>query len=68
MELRGIKLRGKVERVGPCPNCGGHDRFAINIRKQVWNCRGCHKGGDRIALGSIPRRLRFLRGLRDLDR
>ena len=20
---RGIKLRGKVERVGPCPKCGG---------------------------------------------
>jgi hypothetical protein len=23
---RGISLRGKVERVGPCPICGGRDR------------------------------------------
>jgi len=29
---RGIKLNGKVERAGPCPRCGGDDRFAINIR------------------------------------
>lgn len=47
---RGVKLRGKIERVGPCPRCGGCDRFAISIRKQKWNCRGCRKGGDLIAL------------------
>ena len=47
---RGIKLRGHVERVGPCPICGGHDRFAINTRKQSWNCRGCAKGGGVIDL------------------
>jgi putative DNA primase/helicase len=37
---RGIKLGGKVERTGPCPVCGGTDRFSINTRKQVFNCRG----------------------------
>jgi hypothetical protein len=47
---RDIKLRGKIERVGPCPICGGVDRFATNTRKQKWNCRGCRKGGDVIAL------------------
>jgi CHC2 zinc finger/Toprim domain len=47
---RGIKLRGRVEQVGPCPHCGGRDRFAINTRKGVWNCRGCRDGGDVIAL------------------
>jgi hypothetical protein len=48
---RGIRLRGKVEREGACPVCGcGDDRFSINTRKQVWNCRGCNKGGDVIAL------------------
>jgi hypothetical protein len=47
---RGIPLRGTVEREGPCPKCGGTDRFAINIEKQVWNCRGCDKGGDVIGL------------------
>jgi Toprim domain/CHC2 zinc finger len=43
---RGIKLVGRGERVGPCPVCGGRDRFSINVKKQVWNCRGCARGGD----------------------
>jgi hypothetical protein len=48
---RGIKLRGRgPERCGPCPVCGGSDRFAINVVKQLWNCRRCVKGGDVIAL------------------
>ena len=47
---RGIKLNGKVERDGPCPKCGGDDRFSINTAKQVFNCRGCGTGGDVIDL------------------
>jgi hypothetical protein len=48
---RGIKLKGNgVERVGPCPVCAGVDRFAINVKKQIWNCRHCDKGGDVIDL------------------
>jgi hypothetical protein len=49
---RGIRLtaNGAAERVGPCPVCGGEDRFAINIQKQVFNCRGCGAGGDVIKL------------------
>jgi Toprim domain len=46
---RGIALRGRVDRCGPCPRCGGTDRFSINTKKQVWNCRG-YGGGDVIAL------------------
>jgi putative DNA primase/helicase len=38
------------ELVGPCPVCGGHDRFAVNVVKQIWNCRGCQRGGDVIDL------------------
>ena len=38
------------ERVGPCPVCGGRDRFAINSKKQVWHCRGCGAGGNVIDL------------------
>jgi CHC2 zinc finger len=45
-----LKAKGHVERVGPCPRCGGTDRFSINIRKRVFNCRGCQQGGDVIAL------------------
>ena len=47
---RGIKLRGGIDRCGPCPMCGGIDRFSINLRKQVFNCRGCGKSGDVISL------------------
>jgi hypothetical protein len=48
---RGIKLNGPgPELYGPCPKCGGTDRFAINASKQVWNCRGCQRGGDVISI------------------
>jgi CHC2-type zinc finger protein len=48
---RGVKLKGRApERYGPCPKCGGTDRFAINSSKQIWNCRGCQRGGDVISL------------------
>jgi phage/plasmid primase-like uncharacterized protein len=48
---RGLKLSGRgPERYGPCPKCGGTDRFAINSSKQIWNCRGCQRGGDVISL------------------
>jgi phage/plasmid primase-like uncharacterized protein len=47
---RGITLKPEgAERIGPCPVCGGRDRFSINIRKQVFNCRGA-VGGDVIDL------------------
>ena len=51
IERRGIKLNGNGrERAGPCPVCGGDDRFSINTGKAVWNCRGCGKGGDIVSL------------------
>jgi phage/plasmid primase-like uncharacterized protein len=47
----GAKLkRIGTEYVGPCPVCGGTDRFAINVIKQVFNCRGCAAAGDVIKL------------------
>jgi Zinc-binding domain of primase-helicase len=47
IKRRGIKLkRQSAELVGPCPMCGGRDRFAVNTRKQVWNCRRCEVGDD----------------------
>jgi hypothetical protein len=48
---RGIRLkRIGAELCGPCPVCGGRDRFAIHLKRQLWNCRGCKRGGDVIAL------------------
>jgi phage/plasmid primase-like uncharacterized protein len=48
---RGVKLRriGR-ELVGPCPVCGGSDRFVITPKRGLWLCRQCAKGGDVIAL------------------
>ena len=48
---RGFVLkRSGRELVGPCPLCGGHDRFAINVAEQLFNCRGCFgKGRGAIA-------------------
>lgn len=42
--------RSGAERVGACPRCGGVDRFGINVRKQLFNCRGCSARGDVVAL------------------
>jgi hypothetical protein len=40
--------------VGPCPSCGGNDRFSINVRKQAFNCRSCGgKGMDGIGLYAL---------------
>jgi hypothetical protein len=57
LERHQISLqRNGHERVGPCPKCGGTDRFAINTNKQVFNCRKCGACGDVIDLE------RFLNG------
>jgi phage/plasmid primase-like uncharacterized protein len=45
---RGIlkKLKGRNGRfAGPCPNCGGDDRFAGNLRKGLFICRRWGVGG-----------------------
>lgn len=44
-----IKRAGAVEWAGPCPACGGTDRFSINTRERVFNCRGA-RGGDVIGM------------------
>jgi hypothetical protein len=68
---RGIKLRrsGANALEGPCPICGGRDRFWINTRKQRFWCRHCERGGsDAIALVrfldgcSFPEAIRLLAG------
>jgi phage/plasmid primase-like uncharacterized protein len=46
---RGMKLRRSgAELFGPCPVCGGTDRFSVHVRKRVFNCRQCGVGGDVI--------------------
>lgn len=46
----GAKLKKRSrEWVGPCPACGGTDRFSVNPQRRVFNCRGAG-GGDVIAM------------------
>jgi hypothetical protein len=45
----GLKRFGS-ELIGPCPQCGGRDRFGVSVAKQLWHCRSCNTGGDVIEL------------------
>lgn len=62
-ERLGANLKGitRVERVGPCPRCGGTDRFSINTRKSVFYCRAAGTGGDVIAMVMYVLDMDFLR-------
>jgi hypothetical protein len=51
LERRRIKLkRVGAELIGPCPKCKGDDRFGVNVKESVFNCRGCGAKGDIINL------------------
>lgn len=50
--IAGLKRLGS-ELVGPCPVCGGTDRFGVNVLTNVFQCRkecGPHAKGDQVSL------------------
>jgi hypothetical protein len=51
-ELCGAKLKtaAAAEYEGPCPSCGGTDRFSVNTRKKIFNCRHCRAKGSNVDL------------------
>jgi hypothetical protein len=54
------------EAVGPCPGCGGRDRFSVSRSKNIWRCRqggGDPIGGDAIALVEHVERCSFRRAV-----
>jgi hypothetical protein len=62
-----------AEFVGPCPNCGGEDRFAINPGKVGKNgkpglfvCRRCGEGGDAVDLEQFLSGTKFPDAVKDL--
>ena len=69
-----VKRSGTSEFEGPCPMCGGTDRFSINIKKQVCNCRKCGLSGNVIALvqgitgGAFLEACEFINGTSRPDR
>jgi hypothetical protein len=66
-ERHGAKLRREGRELnGPCPRCGGVNRFAVWPAKNLWNCRGCGTGGDVIALEMHLSGSRFFDAVRTL--
>jgi hypothetical protein len=60
--------------VGPCPVCGGRDRFAVSLRAHLANCRKCGlASGDQVGLVQavlgVPFReaLKWLMGEGEID-
>jgi len=48
--LRKIASSGGGEYAGPCPLCGGSDRFRVQPQKMRWLCRNCTDGKWRDGL------------------
>ncbi|SFV33219.1 Zinc-binding domain of primase-helicase [Devosia crocina] len=46
--FKGWKLGPGADKAGPCPNCGGTDRFAIHTTKNTFNCRRCGISGHGV--------------------
>lgn len=47
-------FENKADRSGPCPACGGDDRFSVHMKDRVFNCRGCGiKGADALSLAMV---------------
>jgi DNA primase len=63
-----LRRASRVEWHGPCPLCGGTDRFFINVRKQCFYCRGCDRGGDVIAFVQFFDRCDFIEACKRLSR
>ena len=66
--LPGMKRKGAHEWAGPCPHCGGEDRFiwrTDNGRQRAF-CRQCRWSGDAIQLLMDFARLTFPEALRVL--
>lgn len=57
--LTNLRRAGGREYVGPCPICGGDDRFGINTLKGQFLCRKCGGKGDEIGLVMFVQGLQF---------
>jgi hypothetical protein len=66
-QMFGAKLKKHgTEFVGPCPYCSGKDRFAINLQKGKWHCRGHGGGASVIAMAMHIGNLAFKEAIEQL--
>ncbi len=66
--LRPHGLKGNRRQVeGPCPACGGTDRFSINLVKNLFHCRVSKTGGDAIAMVMYLDGVDFLRACETIN-
>jgi len=68
-----LKKAGANEWAGPCPSCGGSDRFSLNTREQIYNCRGSASnrgkdGGDVIAMVMHIQNLKFVEAVEFINK
>jgi len=54
------------EHSGPCPNCGGRDRFSISPTKHKWHCRSFGGGHGSISMVMHIAGMSFLEACEDL--
>ena len=54
--LKKVASTGGGEYAGPCPFCGGNDRFRVQPAPNIWLCRHCTGGKWRDLVDFIARR------------
>lgn len=55
------------DRAGPCPACGGTDRFAVHFVKRTFNCRHCGaRGRDALGLALVGEAVSFVEACEQL--
>lgn len=52
-ELKRVASTGGGEYAGPCPICGGHDRFRVQPSEKRWLCRHCTQGKWKDAISYV---------------
>lgn len=61
-ELKKVANTGGGELAGPCPFCGGRDRFRVQPANNIWLCRNCTGGQWRDVIDFVARRDRLTMG------
>jgi putative DNA primase/helicase len=61
-----LKRVTSAELAGPCLVCNGTDRFSINVKKGVWHCRHCGRGGDVVDLVQHVEGVTFIKAVETL--